>query len=129
MKSNQSMIDMWTRAADAYEAMPGSPAEVLAEAGLSEGIQQFKLGHVDVVAPGHEKDSVAPRRFPTALPAALLHKFRRLASDDLPFKYDSLPVSRQHLFNVSALHQSVRVLVVGGTGRCGSHRRWLPCCR
>ena len=37
MKPNQSMIDMWTRAADAYhEAMPGSPAEdYLRKRGLS----------------------------------------------------------------------------------------------
>ena len=98
MKPNQSMIDMWTRAADAYhEAMPGSPAEdYLRKRGLSEGIQQFKLGYVDVVAPGHEERFRGTLSIPYFTPSGVVaYKFRRLASDDLP-KYDSPSGQRQH---------------------------------
>ena len=108
MKPNQSMIDMWTRAADAYhEAMPGSPAEdYLRKRGLSEGIQQFKLGYVDVVAPGHEDRFRGTLSIPYFTPSGVVaYKFRRLASDDLP-KYDSPSGQRQHLFNVCLLYTS-----------------------
>lgn len=117
MKPNQSMIDMWTRAADSYhESMPGSPAEeYLSKRGLTAGIEQFKLGYVSTVAPGHEDRFRGTLSIPYLTPSGVVAwKFRRLVNDDLP-KYDSPSGQRQHLYNVPALRQSVSwILIVEG---------------
>lgn len=117
MKPNQSMIDMWTRAADSYhESLPGSPAEeYLDRRGLLEGATAFRLGYVETVAPGHEDRFKGTLSIPYLTPSGVVAwKFRRLVADDMP-KYDSPAGQRHHLYNVAALHNSVSwVLVVEG---------------
>lgn len=117
MKPNQSMIDMWTRAADSYhESLPGSPAEeYLDKRGLLAGATQFRLGYVETVAPGHEDRFKGTLSVPYLTPSGVVAwKFRRLVDDGLP-KYDSPAGQRHHLYNVMSLHKSVSwILVVEG---------------
>ena len=117
MRPNQSMIDMWTRAADSYHAaLPGSPAEeYLEKRGLLDGASKFRLGYVAEVAPGHEDRFKGTLSIPYLTPSGVCAwKFRRLVADDMP-KYDSPAGQRHHLYNVLALHDSVSwILVVEG---------------
>jgi DNA primase len=116
MKPNQKLIDMWTRASDAYHAaLEGSPAEeYLNSRGLLEQAERFRLGYVAEPAPGHEDRFKGMLSIPYLTPSGVVaFKFRRL-DEGLP-KYNGPTGQKHHLYNVQAIIDAVeQVLIVEG---------------
>lgn len=116
MRTNPKLIDLWTKAADQYHAsLAGSPAEAyLANRGVLDGAEEFKLGYVAEVAPGHEDRIKHHLSIPYLTGAGVVgFKFRRIDGGDP--KYMIPTGQKHHLYNVSAiLHAVNQVLVVEG---------------
>jgi DNA primase len=116
MRTNPKLIDLWTKAADQYHAsLAGSPAEAyLASRGVLDGAEEFKLGYVAEVAPGHEDRIKHHLSIPYLTGAGVVgFKFRRIDGGDP--KYMIPTGQKHHLYNVAAiLHAVNQVLVVEG---------------
>lgn len=116
MKPNQTLIDMWTRAAHTYhESLAGSPGEAyLAERGLLDQAENYLLGYVREPAPGHEDRFKHHLSVPYITGAGVVaFKFRRLGAGSP--KYTAPSGQRHHLFNVQAILEAVeQVLIVEG---------------
>ena len=116
MKTNPKLIDLWTKAADQYHAsLAGSPAEAyLVQRGIIDGAEQFKLGYVAEVAPGHEDRLKHHLSIPYLTEAGVVgFKFRRIDGGEP--KYMIPTGQKHHLYNVNAiLHAVNQVLVVEG---------------
>lgn len=114
MRPNLKLLDLWSKAAHKYhEALPGSPAEqYLQQRGLFEAADKFLLGYVDEPAPGHEERFKGMLSIPYITKTGVVSfKFRRL-SDNGGHKYDQPAGQKQHLFNVNAILDAVKQVVL-----------------
>lgn len=113
---SRHILESNTAAAEQYHAaLAGSPAEeYLASRGLLDGAEEFLLGWVDKPHPGHEDRFIHTLTVPYLTQAGVVSfKFRRL--DDTRPKYDQPTGQKQHLYNVSAILNAVKsVLIVEG---------------
>jgi DNA primase len=116
MKTNPKLIELWTKAAHQYhESLAGSPAEAyLEKRGILHGAEQFLLGYVSEVAPGHEDRIKHHLSIPYITEAGVVgFKFRRIDNGDP--KYMIPTGQKHHLYNVSAILNAVhQVLIVEG---------------
>ena len=116
MRTNPKLVELWTRAADQYhESLIGSPAEAyLANRGILDAAELFKLGYVAEVAPGHEDRLKHHLSIPYITKAGVVgFKFRRIDGNDP--KYMIPTGQKHHLYNVSAILGAVsQVLIVEG---------------
>lgn len=109
-------MELWTRASHQYHnSLAGSPAEdYLAQRGILDGAEKFRLGYVAEVAPGHEDRIKHHLSIPYITDAGVVSfKFRRIDGGEP--KYVIPTGQKQHLYNVDAIIHAVnQVLIVEG---------------
>jgi DNA primase len=116
MITNPKLVELWNKASIQYhESLAGSPAEAyLAERGILDGAERFRLGYVAEVAAGHVERIKQHLSIPYLTQSGVVgFKFRRIDNGDP--KYMIPTGQKHHLYNVDAIiHAVSQVLIVEG---------------
>jgi DNA primase len=113
MITNPKLIELWTKASHQYhESLAGSPAEeYLAQRGILDGAERFRLGYVAEVAAGHEDRIKHHLSIPYLTQSGVVgFKFRRIDNGDP--KYMIPTGQKHHLYNVDAIIHAVNQLLI-----------------